>query len=166
MQKLIFVITILVLSSLACRMTAPAAPPPTLAPDTVVLPVIQTPETASQAAPAHIQLNGVTLEVQEAVIDHCDQPETAPSAPGKRYLSVRLQALDLPAGNSLDYKRLPGGIAVTDDTGTVTPFERILAYIPSQQRLTLCFAVPEDAAAFSLLWPGVEKIPLKVSAGR
>jgi hypothetical protein len=73
---------------------------------------------------------------------------------------VSLKALNLPADQFVDYKNLPQGIAIHDDTGASTPFNRLTAYIPSTQQLNLYFTVPESAKVFGLQWPATAEIPL------
>jgi hypothetical protein len=110
--------------------------------------------------PAHVQLNGITLAVGEARLNECDLPNCPPAPAGTRYLRLSLQALNLPADQFLDYKNLPAGIAIHDNTGTNTPFNRLAAYSPTAQQLTLYFAVPESAQVFGLQWPATAEIPL------
>ena len=164
MKKTRYILSILLLTFLiACvpqATTTPTIPIPTIAIPTT------TPEvfiTLTEAIPAQIQLNGILLAAQEAHIGECDLPDCPPAPTGKRYLSVPLQAMNLPAEQSLDYKNLPQGIAIYDNTGSSTPFERLYAYKPTEQQLILYFAVPEAAKAFSLQWPEVSEIPLSVT---
>lgn len=125
-----------------------------------------TPELFSaltQAVPGQVQLNGTMLAVQETSLVECDLPNCPPAPTGLRYLRVTLQALNLPADRFLDYKNLPQGIAIRDNTGTTTPFNRITAYKPSEQQLILYFTVPENASEFGLQWPAAAEIPLTVA---
>ena len=117
-----------------------------------------------QVIPAQVRLDGVTLAVQEASIGECNLPECTPAPEGTQYLGVTLQALDLPADQFLDYKNLPQGIAIHDDTGVVTPFNRIASYVPDTQKLTLYFTVPQAARVFGLQWPGFAEIPLTITS--
>src|SRR5574341_258199 len=114
----------------------------------------------TQAVPAQVQLNGITLAVGEARLNECDLPDCPAAPAGTRYLRVSLKALNLPADPSLDYKDMPQGIAIHDDTGTSTPYNRLFAYIPSAQQLNLYFAVPDSAKVFGLQWPAKAEIPL------
>jgi hypothetical protein len=163
MKKTQFILTILILTVLiACVPQATTTP-------TIPVPTIEIPTTTpevfisvTQAIPTQIQLNGILLAIQEARVGDCDLPDCPPAPAGRRYLSVTLQSLNLPEGQSLDYKNLPVGIAIYDDTGNSTPFERLYAYKPAEQQLIIYFAVPEAAMAFSLQWPEVTEIPLSV----
>jgi hypothetical protein len=160
MKKVFLVISMLVIATLACSLTVTA-------PTATEVPVTTTPEifiARTQAIPAQVQLNGITLAVQEAQLDVCDLPDCPPALAGTRYLRVTLQALNLPSDQFLDYKNLPEGIAIHDNTGANTPFKRLVAYSPAAQQLTLYFAVPENANVFGLQWPGVAEIPLTVTA--
>lgn len=116
----------------------------------------------TQAIPAQVQLNGVTLAVRDAHLGECDLPDCPPTSPGTRYLRVTLQTINLPAEQALDYKNMPQGIAIRDENAS-TPFNRLLAYKPSEQQLLLYFAVPQTATVFSLQWPGAAEIPLTVT---
>jgi hypothetical protein len=174
MKRIYLLLSIFVITTLACSLTPVTPVPTSLPPDAVLPPTSATPAAIpptttpeifiarTQAIPAHIQLNGITLAVQDASLDVCDLPD-CPSAPsGKRYLRVTLQALDLPADQVLDYKNLPQGIAIYDDTGVITPFERLFAYHPAAQQLILYFVIPQAATVFGLQWPGAAEIPLTV----
>jgi hypothetical protein len=117
----------------------------------------------TQVVPAQVQFEGITLAVQEAKFGHCGLPD-CPSAPvGRRYLIVILQAINLAADQSLDYKNLPQGIAIQDNMGTTTPFAGLASYSPATQQLVLYFAVSEDADVFGLQWPNSAEIPLAVT---
>lgn len=134
--------------------------------DPLALAATTTPEIfigLTQVVPVQVQLNGITLAVQEAYVGECDLPDCLPAPAGTRYLRVTLQALNLPADQSLDYKNLPQGIAIHDDTGTLTPFNRLIKYSPATQQLILYFTVPESANVFGLQWPAVAEIPLTVT---
>lgn len=162
MKKAHLISTLLVVLAVACTPVSPASSTATLTPE----PATPTPEIfipLTQAVPARVQLNGVTLAVQEAHLGGCDLPDCPPAPAGTRYLRVTLQALNLPADQSLDYKDLPPGIAVHDNTDARTPFNRLSAYSPAVQQLTLYFAVPEAAEVFGLQWPGAAEIPLPVT---
>jgi len=176
MKKIFSFVSVLcvLLATLACGLNPLAAQPPAsptaaLLPATslpTAVPAATTPEifiARTQAVPAQMQLNGVTLAVQSASFSTCDLPECPAAPAGKRYLRVNLQAVDLPAGQSLDYKNLPQGIAIYDDTRTVTPFSHFYIYAPTTQQLSLYFAVPEAASKFGLQWPGFAEIPLEVT---
>ncbi len=160
MKQVSLFISILVIATVACSITVTA-------PTATDVPATTTPEifiARTQVIPAQVQLNGITLAVQNAQLDLCDLPNCPPAPNGTRYLRVTLQALDLPTDQFLDYKNLPQGIAVHDEQGTVTPFNRLLAYTPDKQQLTLYFTVPQNASVFGLQWPGVAEIPLTVTA--
>lgn len=170
MKKALLFLSLMTVLSQACSVTidiTPNAEVPT-ADSTPVLfePATTTPEVfiaRTQAIPAQVQLNGTMLAVREARLGRCDLPDCPPAPAGTRYLRVPLQAINLPAGDSLDYKNLPQGIAVYDETGTRTPFDRILAYKPDTQELILYFTVPETATVFELQWPDVAPVPLTVT---
>jgi hypothetical protein len=175
MKKASIFLTLFIIITAACGEPLSAATPATSAAPTaepVILPS-ETPEAATptpevfialtQAVPAQVQLNGVSLAVQEASLGVCEIPNCPPVPDGTRYLRVPLQAINLPADQTLDYKNLPQGIAIADDTGTSTPFERIYTFSPTDQRLTLYFAVPQAAAVFGLQWPGSAEVPFSVS---
>ncbi len=176
MKKIAVLLAIFLFISLACSLTPSALPSATPSPEIAVqisaipeesLAATVTPEifiARTQAIPAQVQLSGVTLAVVEASFSSCDLPDCPAAPAGTRYLRVTLQALNLPAGQALDYKNLPQGIAVHDETGAVTPFNRLLAYAPSTQQLALYFTVPETAVVMGLQWPGVAEIPLTVVA--
>jgi hypothetical protein len=137
----------------------PESESPTQSPDSAT----PTPEifiARTQAVPAQVQIDGITLAVEEARLNECDLPNCPPAPAGTRYLRLSLQALNLPADQFLDYKNLPQGIAIHDNTGTNTAFDRLAAYSPSAQQLNLYFAVPESAKVFSLQWPATAEIPL------
>ena len=161
-MKNIFLITIILTWILLAGCAAQATAIPAASP----LPATPTPEvfiSLTQAIPAQLYLGEVTLSVQNAEFTDCEIPGCPPAPSGRRYLRVTLQALNLPADQSLDYKNLPAGIAVHDDTGDVSPFDRQVAYAPARQQLALYFAVSETAEAFGLQWPGAAEIPLTVT---
>ena len=136
----------------------PSNDPPTPTPEIFI--------SLTHAIPAQVQLSGITLSVEEASLDECDIP-TCPSAPaGTRYLRVPLQALNLPADQFLDYKNLPEGVAIYDNAGTSTPFNRLTKYAPERQRLFLYFTVPQTATVFALRWPGSAEIPLTIAVNQ
>lgn len=161
--KTLLLIIVAIWMLAACAPTQVTTPTPhgdPLAPIATVTPEVFIPLT--QAIPARVQLNGITLAVQGASLGTCATPD-CPSAPGgTRYLGITLQALDLPSDQSLDYKNLPQGIAIHDDTGTTTPFAGLYAYTPEMQVLTLYFTVPETATIYGLQWPSTAEIPLTV----
>ena len=181
MKKTILFLSIFVAVSLACDFSVVVAPTiesPTSA-ATSPIPVTETPSgditqtlesatpeafiTLTQAIPGQVQLNGVAFAVQEVRFGGCDIPN-CPAAPDRtHYLRVTLQALNLPSDQFPDYKNLPQGIAIHDNTGGSTPFNRLAAYTPAMQQLNLYFAVPQDADTFGLQWPDTAEIPLTVS---
>ena len=162
MKKTSIIIIALCVALTACNPKLAATPTlydDPLAPTT-------TPEifiSLTQAISAVVDLNGVALAVTDARFGNC-ATECPPPPDGTHYLRVMLQALNLPAGQSLDYKNLPEGIAIHDETGVITPFDHVLAYTPATQQLVLFFAVPETAQVFGLQWPGVAEIPLTVAS--
>jgi len=178
MKKIFLFLSIFIVTAVACDLSVTVAPPTVLTPvpTNTAMPTsvsaTQTPDpntptpevfiSLTQAIPARVQLNAVTLAVQEAQLDECDLPNCPPPPAGTSYLRVHLQALNLPTDQFLDYKNLPQDIAIHDNTGTVTPFNRLAAYAPATQQLTLYFAVPETANVFGLKWPATAEIPLKV----
>jgi len=169
-KRILLFLSVLMIVTLACDLSvniAPTSEAPTAAatPIPVNDPPTPTPEifiALTQAIPAQVQLNEITLAVQEASLDACDLPNCPPTPAGTRYLCVPLQALNLPADQFLDYKNLPEGIAIHDNTGANTPFNRLTKYAPDTQRLFLYFAVPQTATVFGLQWPGIAEIPLKI----
>ncbi len=183
MKKILLFVSMLILAALACDLNvtvAPSATVPTAA--TIPILVINTPTqvpagTTSAIStlaptrtpivvtpvPTQIQLNGITLAVQGAHLGACDMPN-CPAAPvGTRYLAVTLRAQNLPSDQFLDYKNLPQGIAIHDNTGAMTTLNRLAKYAPELQQLTLYFAVPQAATAFGLQWPGATETPLTVA---
>lgn len=172
-----FALLMLVLTACDITVTVPTSPPPlptntilpaTAAPTQVLDPATPTPEIfigLTHAIPAEVKLNETTLVVTDARFEACTIPNCPPAPAGTRYLLVPLQALNLSSDTSLSYKQLPEGIAIHDNTGTTTPFNRVLAYSQSMQQLTLYFAVPETATAFGFQWPGSAEIPLTISTG-
>lgn len=169
MKRFFLFLSILVAVSLACDVSVNIAPtndvPATAETPVLIDPPTTTPEvfiSLTQAIPAQVQLNGVTLAVQEAQLSQCDLPNCPPAPAGTHYLRVPLQALNLPTDQFLDYKNLPQGIAIHDNTGTITPFNRLAEYAPATQQLTLYFTVPETADVLGLQWPDTAEIPLKV----
>lgn len=159
-----------VLTSASC-IPGKIAATPTLHGDPLAPIATETPTEApkvviplTQAIPARVQFNGVTLAVQGGHIGECDMPNCPTAPAGTRYLSVTLQPLDLPSDQFLDYKNLPAEIAIHDDTGAITPFKRLAKYTPATQQLVLYFTVPQDASVFGLQWPGVAEIPLTIIA--
>jgi hypothetical protein len=175
-KKDLLFISIILFVTTACSSTVTLVPSMSVAPlptNTLIpesglptqnpAPATTTPEifiARTQAVPAQVLLNGTTLAVQEARLDECDLPNCPAAPAGTRYLRVSLKAVNLPADQSLDYKNLPQGIAIHDDTGASTPFDRLTAYSPSVQQLNLYFAVPESAKVFGLQWPATAEIPL------
>ena len=158
MKKTLLIFSIFMVVAVACQPSLTAIPP------TSVVPVTPAPTGIVSPVPTEISLNGVTLVVEAARLSGCDLVECPPAADGTRYLRVPLQALNLPADQFLDYKNLPEGIAIRDDTGVSTPYNRIYKYIPDTHELVLYFAVPDTAVEFSLQWPGAGEIPLTVVA--
>lgn len=178
MKKIFLFLSLFIVASLACDLsvtvtptTSPASLPTNTAIPTTAIPAQQsepatpTPEifiALTQAIPGQVQMNGILLAVREARFG-CDIPN-CPSAPtGTRYLGVTLQALNLPSDQFLDYKNLPQGIAIHDNTGASTAFKHLAAYVPVTQQLTLYFAVPQAADVFGLQWPATAEIPLTVT---
>jgi hypothetical protein len=163
LKKVFFSLSLLMIVAVACDMTvtiaSPTSPAP-LATETPVSPTLVAAQT--DAVPAEVRLNDTTLVVANASFAECDMAECPPAGAGKRYLTVPLQGLNVPADQFLDYKHLPEGIAVRDNTGTITPFNRIYLYTPNTHVLTLYFAVPENATVFALQWPGAGEIPLAI----
>ena len=167
MKKTTFFLTIIIgMVLVACKSQAVVTPREISDTATSIPAIISpTPEvfiSLTQAIPTQIQLNGTLLAVQEARLAECDLPDCPPVPAGRRYLSLTLQVLNLPTGQSLDYKNLPDGIAIQDNTGSTTPFDRLYAYKPEEQQLILYFSVPETATTFSLQWPEITEIPLSV----
>ena len=169
MKKVFLFLSIFLVLATACDVTVKVAPPtnPTPLPTAILIPATSTlPVIPAQtdAVPAEVQLNGTTLVVGNASFSGCESIDCPAAGAGKRYLSVTLQGLNVPPEQFLDYKNLPEGITVRDNTGTNTPYNRIYAYTPTTHLLTLYFAVPENATAFALQWPGAGEVPLLVLA--
>jgi hypothetical protein len=172
-----FILLMLVLTACDITITVPTSPAPlptntilpaTTEPTQVLDPATPTPEifiSLTQAIPAEVKLNETTLVVAEARFEACNIPNCPPAPAGTRYLLVPLQALNLSPDTSLPYKQLPDGIAIHDNTGMTTPFNRVLTYSQPTQQLALYFAVPQAATTFGLQWPGSAEIPLAISAG-
>ncbi|HEU0295289.1 MAG TPA: hypothetical protein VFR47_21290 [Anaerolineales bacterium] len=166
MKKVSLFISMFIVVALACDLSVTVPPASSVPlPTNTIIPALGTPTpeifiARTQAVPAQVQLNGITLVVQEARLNECDLPDCPPAPTGTRYLRLSLQALNLPTDQFLDYKNLPEGIAIHDNTGTNTAFDRLAAYSPSAQQLNLYFAVPESAKVFSLQWPAAAEIPL------
>jgi hypothetical protein len=171
MKKIFLFLSMIIIITLACDVSVNISPTSeVLTAATTPIPVIDPPTTTpevfiarTQAVPAQVQLNGVILAVQEAQLGECDLPNCPPAPAGTRYLRVPLQALNIPTDQFLDYKNLPQGIAIHDNTGTITPFNRLAAFAPATQQLTLYFVVPETADVFGLQWPDTTEIPLAVT---
>lgn len=182
MKKTFLFLSIFTIAALACNFSVNMSPSteipitptlhgdplaPTLIPTEILDAATTTPEifiALTQAIPPYVQLNGVILAWQEAHLSDCDLPNCPPAPSGTRYLRITLQALNLPADQSLDYKNLPQGITIHDNTGTSTPFNRLVAYAPATQQLTLYFTVPEAANVFGLQWPAAAEIPLTLAS--
>jgi hypothetical protein len=166
MKKAFLFLSLLMIVAVACDVSITLPTSPTALPTDTVIPATFTPEVfigLTQAVPAHVELGPVMLAVQEARFGDCELAGCPPSPAGTHYLLVTLQALNLPVGESLDYKNLPQGIAIHDNTGVNTPYNRIYRYAHAAQQLTLYFAVPENGTAFGLQWPGAAEIPLAVA---
>ena len=167
MKKAFLFLSIFMIVAVACDASGIAASPTSPAPPPANTPI---PATATSevvaartdAAPAEVQLNTDTLVVGDASFSECNLAECPPAGAGRRYLTIPLQGLNVPADRSLDYKHLPEGIAIRDNTGTITPYNRIYLYAPTTHVLTLYFAVLENATAFALQWPGAGEVPLLV----
>lgn len=172
-----FLLLTLVLSACDITVTVPTSPAPlptnttiptAAAPTQVLDAATPTPEVfigLTQAIPAEVKLNETTLVVAAARFEACNIPNCPPAPAGTHYLLVPLQALNLSPDTSLPYKQLPEGIAIHDNTGTTTPFNRVLTYTQQTQQITLYFAVPQVATTFGLQWPGSAEIPLAISVG-
>lgn len=78
----------------------------------------------------------------------------------KNLLIIEFNPTDLPQGDMLPYKELPQGVGVRDNTGAVS----LLAYKSynlTTRTLTLAFEVAKTADFLSLIWPGMDDIPLQ-----
>jgi hypothetical protein len=171
MKKAFLFLSIFMIVAAACNASGITASPtsPVPPPTNTSLPATVTPEVipaSTDDIPAEVQLNGVTLVVSEASFADCEPINCPPAAAGTRYLRVPLQGVNVPADQFLDYKNLPQGIAIRDNTGVTTLHNRIYAYVPATHELSLYFAVPENATVFGLQWPGAGEIPLMVVADK
>ena len=167
LRKVLLSLSLLMIVAVACDTTITVTSPTSPAPIATNTPIAATSTrevvaALTNAVPAEVKLNDVTLVVANASFAECDLAECPPAGAGRRYLTVPLQGLNVPADQSLDYKHLPEGIAIRDNTGTMTPFNRIYVYAPATHVVTLYFAVPENATAFALQWPGTGEIPLLI----
>ena len=169
MKKVFLFLSLFMIVAVACDAMGIAASPTSLAPlpTHTLLPATLPPEivpASTSDAPAELQLNGTTLVVAEASFSGCEPVNCPPVAAGTRYLRAPLQGLNVPADQSLDYKNLPQGIAIRDNTGVITPYNRIYQYAPATHELSFYFAVPENATVFALQWPGAGEVPLLVGS--
>jgi hypothetical protein len=167
LRKVLLSLSLLMILAVACDTTVTVISPTSPAPIATNTPIssASTQEVVAaqtNAVPAEVKLNGMTLVVTNAAFAECDVAESLPAGAGRRYLTVPLQGVNVPADQALDYKQLPEGLAIRDNTGTITPFNRIYAYTPATHVITLYFAVPENATAFALQWPGAIEIPLLI----
>jgi hypothetical protein len=120
------------------------------------------PEAAKGQGKAVVMLSGVHLQVESAVLAEqfpagctAEAPACSTAQAGSRYLIVTFQPTDLPEGDMLDYKRLPGDLAVVDAAGTQVRLA-LQRYDPQARTLVLGFEVPGNAAGFRLVWDGAE----------
>ncbi len=167
MKKVFLFLSMLMIVAVACDASGIAASPTSLAllPTNTSFPETVSPEivpASTSDVRAEVQLNEATLVVAEASFSGCEPVNCPPAAAGTRYLRVALQGLNVPADQFLDYKNVPEGIAIRDNTGVITPYNRIYRYAPATHELSLYFAVPENATVFALQWPGAGEIPLLV----
>jgi hypothetical protein len=166
-KKAFLILSAVMVITAGCDVTVKVAPPtsPTPLPTATLIPATSTLSVVparTDAVPAEVQLNGTTLVVGNASFSECELPNCPASGAGRRYLSVPLQGLNVPSDQFLDYKNMPEGIAIRDNTGTNTPYNDIYAYTPTTHVLTLYFAIPENATVFVLQWPGANEVPLLV----
>lgn len=161
----LLIIILLSLAFVACEPALPTQPvieDATPAPDVVIAftPTVSAPE---------ILLEGVQLQVTNAILDQTFPVDCAPATPpachqageGLEYLSVVFTPVDLSEGQMLAYKNLPP-ITVLDDTGTFSANEHLLTYNVETDTLTLGFEVPANAHAFELHWAENIALPLEV----
>ncbi|MCL4561835.1 MAG: hypothetical protein M1281_14660, partial [Chloroflexi bacterium] len=155
--------TMIVLCAFAAVLLLAACQPPATPQAPGSLPTIPPTLAASTPQPsvaAGITLQGVRLEIVQAVLDGsfpvgCQglAPGCTQAGEGRRYLAVTLNPIDLPTGDMLAYKEVPAEVGVKDDTGVFTS-QTLRQYDPASHQLTLGFDVPAAASVFRLQWPG------------
>ncbi len=77
----------------------------------------------------------------------------------KNLLIVEFNPTDLPQGDMLPYKEIPQGVGVRDNTGAISVVA-YKSYNLTTRTLTLAFEVAKTADSLSLIWPGMDDIPL------
>ncbi len=137
----------------------------TPAPNAEITPTGQTTPPAYDLV--NVMLKNIHLQVSASGLARTFPPGCTGQPPAcnfvgldKNLLIIELNPTDLPQGDMLPYKELPQGVGVQDNRGAISVVS-YKSYDLTTRTLTLAFEVSKAAASYSLLWPGMDLIPLQ-----